>query len=74
MAVTRRVARREGAMRVNRIVLSVCLLLGSGSALAQKVNTDYDRSVDFSQYKTYAWLESKNPAPELWTPLRKGRT
>ena len=52
-------------MRVNRIVLSVCLLLGSGSALAQKVNTDYDRSVDFSQYKTYAWLESKNPASEL---------
>ena len=52
-------------MKLKPIILGLCLLLGSGSALAQKVNTDYDRSVDFTHYKTYAWLESKNPAPEL---------
>ena len=43
-------------MKLSRIVVSFCfLLLGAGSVLAQKVNVDYDKSIDFSKYKTYAW-------------------
>ena len=34
---------------------------------AQKVSVDYDRNADFSRYRTYAFLESKNPASsQLW--------
>jgi hypothetical protein len=46
----------ENIMKVSRIVVSFCfLLIIAGSALAQKVNVDYDKSTDFSKYKTYAW-------------------
>ena len=41
----------------------VVVLLTAGSAWAQKVNVDYDHSADFTKYKTYAWMESRNPAP-----------
>ena len=46
-----------------RVVLALGCLLIATDAFAQKVITDYDRSVKFSQYLTYDWLESKNPAP-----------
>lgn len=37
------------------------------TTLAQKVSVDYDRNADFSRYRTYAFLESKNPASSrLW--------
>ena len=36
-----------------------------GSALAQKVETDFDHQANFSQYKTYSWEEIK-PANSLW--------
>ena len=39
----------------------VCVL--SGFALAQKVNVDFDPKEDFSRYRTYAIVESKQPAP-----------
>src|SRR5262245_39254636 len=43
-------------MKLSRIVLSIgFLLLAAGSALAQKVNVDFDKGADFSKYKTYAW-------------------
>ncbi len=32
-------------------------LLFAGSAAAQQVTYDYDRGADFSQYKTYRWVE-----------------
>ncbi len=42
------------------------VLLLSGGAMAQKINTEFDQSVDFSKYKTFAIrdarLNSKNPA------------
>ena len=41
----------------NVAALLVALLLLSASALAQKVSVDYDRSADFTKYKTYAWAE-----------------
>src|SRR3954467_12275883 len=37
-------------------ILSVPLML-AGVAFAQKVQTDYDKSLDFSKFHTYAWRE-----------------
>ena len=39
--------------------------LFTASTFAQQVKTDYDRDVDFSQYRTYSWgqIHSENP---LW--------
>lgn len=43
-------------MKLSQITLSFCfLLLIAGSAFAQKVNVDFDKSTDFSKYKTFAW-------------------
>ncbi len=46
------------------VAWALCLwvLLAAGSASAQDVHTDYDHDVDFSRYKTFAWVESKRPA------------
>lgn len=44
------------------VVGALCLLLLlAGGASAQDVNTDYDHDVDFSKYKTFAWVASKSP-------------
>ena len=43
-------------MKVARIVLSLCfLVIVTCSALAQKVNVDWDKATSFSGFKTYAW-------------------
>jgi hypothetical protein len=34
-------------------------------ALAQRVNYDYDRAVDFSKFRTYAWVRGTNLNDEL---------
>jgi hypothetical protein len=46
----------------------IALLLAT--ATFGKVKTDYDRSADFSRYKTYSWerVETKDP---LWAPRIK---
>ena len=49
---------------------ALLLLLAVSGASAQKVNTDWDHSADFSKYKTYAWIESKNPAKSDLTHKR----
>ena len=43
--------------------LWLCLFLFafSSTAFAQKVNVGYDKSVDFSRYKTYTWAEPAMP-------------
>jgi hypothetical protein len=46
------------------ICVGMALLLASTS-LAQHVKTDYDRSVDFGQYKTYYWEKVQTQDP-LW--------
>ena len=38
------------------------LLLAATTAYAQKIKTGYDKSADFSQYKTYAWIPRVTPA------------
>jgi hypothetical protein len=41
------------------------LLLLSTALIAADVKTDYDRSIDFSQYKTYSWEKVQTQDP-LW--------
>lgn len=43
------------------LMLSVLIV---GIAFAAEIKTDYDHSVDFSQYKTYSWIKVK--ADPLW--------
>jgi Domain of unknown function (DUF4136) len=48
-------------MKMKKIafVLTGILLLLAGMASAQQVKTDYDRSANFAQYKTYSWEHVK---------------
>jgi len=38
---------------------AVVFLLGVSSAMAQKVQYDFDKDKDFSKYKTYKWVQIK---------------
>src|SRR3989441_1351556 len=50
----------------HRIFASVgILLLAATASFAQQVKTDYDRSTDFNQYKTYSW-EKIQTQDQLW--------
>jgi hypothetical protein len=42
-------------VRSSLVVLLLCLVVSGGRA--QKAETQFDRSTDFSRYKTYAWRE-----------------
>lgn len=44
--------------------MGIALLFATAS-VAQQVKTDYDRSTDFSQYKTYSW-ENVHTQNALW--------
>jgi hypothetical protein len=52
-------------MRARRIIsIFVLILFGTSVAFAHKVRVDYDRSVNFSKYKTFMWVEkpqTENP-------------
>jgi hypothetical protein len=57
-------------MRIVRTVIFLSLLLLFPAILsAQKVETDFDHSVNFSQYKSFMWLRE----PRLRDPLMKRR-
>ena len=44
--------------------LIACMCLVPALARAQKVSADYDKEVNFSKYKTYAWEEGESaPSP-----------
>jgi Domain of unknown function (DUF4136) len=45
------------------VVLMGLVLLFAGKASAQQVKTDYDRSANFAQYKTYSWEHVKTQDP-----------
>jgi hypothetical protein len=50
----------------NHSMLSVAIImLMTIPAVAQQVKTDYDRSANFSQYKTYSWSDVKTADPLL---------
>src|SRR6202030_2630992 len=56
----------EKLMNVQRIFVSAGIaLLFVTASFAQQVKTDYDRSADFSQYKTYSWEKVQTQDP-LW--------
>lgn len=44
----------------------VLIMLLATTALAQKINIDWDRGADFSKSHTYAWQPSTHPASGLW--------
>ena len=48
-------------MKMQRVMLALMamMFLFAGKSSAQQVKTDYDRSADFSQYKTYSWEHVK---------------
>jgi hypothetical protein len=52
-------------MKMQKIVfiLTGIMLLLAGVASAQQVKTDYDRSANFAQYKTYTWehIQTQDP-------------
>jgi len=52
-------------MKVQRVVLVLMgmMFLFAGKSLAQQVKTDYDRSANFGQYKTYSWEHVKTQDP-----------
>ena len=52
-------------MKTQKIVfvLMGLVLLLAGKASAQQVKTDYDRSANFVQYKTYSWEHVKTQDP-----------
>lgn len=71
----------------SRIILAGAVLLAT-FAFAEDVKTDYDRNVDFNQFKTYSWekVETSDPlwvsriedavnaalAAKGWTPVQTG--
>ena len=43
----------------NVIFLLIGMIVFAGTASAQQVKTDFDRSANFTQYKTYSWEQVK---------------
>jgi hypothetical protein len=43
-------------MRIGNSAMAAGLLLSATVALAQSINYDYDRSMDFTRVRTYAWV------------------
>ena len=52
-------------MKMQKVMfaLMAMMFLLAGRSSAQQVKTDYDRSADFSQYKTYSWEHVKTQDP-----------
>ena len=52
-------------MKLQRVVLILMgmTFLFAGRSSAQDVKTDYDRSANFGQYKTYSWEQIKTRDP-----------
>jgi hypothetical protein len=52
-------------MRIATYLWSLCLLLFGTLVLAQSVTYDYDRTAEFSSYRTYAWTRGTELTDEL---------
>jgi hypothetical protein len=57
----------EKLMKVHSTIFASVgiVLLSATASFAQQVKTDYDRSADFSKYKTYSWEKVQTQDP-LW--------
>jgi hypothetical protein len=54
-------------MKVRNVFFSIAtLFLLTAASFAQHVKTDYDRSANFAQYKTYSWQKVATKDP-LWS-------
>jgi hypothetical protein len=53
----------EGGMRRISVISFVMLVLLACSALAQDVRYNFDKTADFSKFKTYKWVTLKDAAP-----------
>jgi hypothetical protein len=53
--------KKGGTMTLQRVVFVLIgmMFLFAGNSSAQQVKTDYDRSTNFAQYKTYSWEHVK---------------
>ena len=51
-------------MKVRFICMMLCFLIVSAFAFAG-TNTDWDKTVNFSQFKTYTWIKVKTPN-DIW--------
>jgi len=58
-------------MRWRYLLIAVLLAVFSGFSSGQKVRVGFDKSVDFSKYKTYTWEEPAMPPtrPHLYTTV-----
>jgi hypothetical protein len=57
-------------MRVSRVCFGFALMMVIASAaFAQKVTTDYSKTADFAQYKTFKWIKE----PKTTDPLMRER-
>ena len=57
-------------MHISRITLGFALaMMIANVTFAQKVNTDYQKGTDFSQYKTFMWIKE----PKTANPLMQQR-
>jgi hypothetical protein len=56
---------KGGIMKLQKVVFVLIglMLLFAGNASAQQVKTDYDRSTNFAQYKSYSWEHVKTQDP-----------
>jgi hypothetical protein len=53
-------------MKVQNVFVSIAMLFVlTAASFAQQVKTDYDRTANFAQYKTYSWQDVKTKDP-LW--------
>jgi len=52
-------------MKVQKVMFTLIgmMFLSAGTLSAQQVKTDYDRSANFGQYKTYSWEHVKTQDP-----------
>jgi hypothetical protein len=51
--------------QLKTISITGSVLIAAAAAFGQQVKTDYDRTTDFSQYKTYSW-EKVQTQDQLW--------
>jgi hypothetical protein len=60
---------KELIMNAQRTILASVgmVLFFAGASSAQQVKTDYDRSANFGQYRTYSW-EKVQTQNQLWAP------
>jgi uncharacterized protein DUF4136 len=52
-------------MRIAAFVVAAGLALAGSVALAQAVTYDFDRTADFSKFKTYTWVQGTRVSDEL---------